>query len=409
MQKNEIVIYRYRWVILLVFALINIVVQIQWLSFASIAREARLFYDATALQIDFFSMIYMLVFLIVCIPASYVIDTYGIRIGIGIGAVLTGIFGFLKGYYAGDYMIVAVSQTGLAVAQPFVLNAATKLAGRWFPINERATAVGIATLSQFVGIVIVMIATPLMITKTASGTYDLSGALMGYGIVSVVCAVLLLVFLKEHPPTPPVPGEKDDNFAVFKGIRHIFSKKDSLVLLLIFFFGLGVFNAVSTCIDQICQVKNLSIEETGLVGGIMLIAGIIGAATVPIFSDRMKKRKPFLMVSIIGAVVGLLGLTLATSFMSALIAAFILGFFLLGICAPIGFQYGAEISHPAPESTAQGLVLLAGQISGIVFILGINRIGITPFMYFFVGLMAIGILLVHLLSESPISRQIESN
>ncbi len=403
MQDNNVRIYRYRWVILAIFTLINIVVQIQWLSFASIAREARLFYNATALQIDFFSMIYMLVFLIVCIPASYVIDTYGIRIGIGLGAVLTGIFGFLKGFYAADYTIVAVSQTGLAVAQPFVLNSATKLAGRWFPVNERATAVGVATLSQFIGIVIVMIATPLMISKTADGTYDLSGALWTYGIISLACAVLLLLFLREHPPTPPVLGEKDEQFAVFKGIRHIFTKKDSMLLILVFFFGLGVFNAISTCIDQICQLKNLTIEETGLVGGIMLIAGIVGAATVPVFSDKMRKRKPFLLVAIIGAAAGLIGLTLSTGFISALVASFILGFFLLGISAPIGFQYGAEVSFPAPESTAQGLVLLAGQISGILFILGINNIGVTPFMYFFIGLLLISTWLVKSLGESPIA------
>ncbi len=47
-------------------------------------------------------------------------------------------------------------------------NSAT-LTNQWFPINERAIAVGIATLAQFVGIITVMILTPLMIVKTASG------------------------------------------------------------------------------------------------------------------------------------------------------------------------------------------------------------------------------------------------
>lgn len=176
-----------------------------------------------------------------------------------------------------------------------------------------------------------------------------------------------------------------------------------MLLILIFFFGLGVFNAISTCIDQICQLKSLSIEETGLVGGIMLIAGIIGAATVPIFSDRSQKRKPFLLAAMAGSAIGLIGLTLASGFIVALVASFILGFFLLGICAPIGFQYGAEVSFPAPESTAQGLVLLAGQISGILFILGINKIGINVFMYFFIGLLVLSTWLVYTLGESPVA------
>jgi len=35
---------------------------------------------------------------------------------------------------------------------------------------------------------------------------------------------------------------------------------------------------------------------------------------------------------------------------------------------PFGFQYGAEIAYPAPEGTTNGLLLLMGQISGIIFI-----------------------------------------
>ena len=88
-------------------------------------------------------------FILICIPASYVVDTFGIRIGVGAGAVLMAVFGLLKGLYAHDYTMVVVSQIGLAVAQPFILNSATKVAGCWFPVEERATAVGIATLSQF--------------------------------------------------------------------------------------------------------------------------------------------------------------------------------------------------------------------------------------------------------------------
>ena len=104
----------------------------------------------------------MAVFVLVCIPASFVLDTFGIRVGIGIGAVLTGVFGLVKGLFGDSYAIVVFAQIMLAVGQPFILNAATKVAELWFPIQERATAVGIATLAQFIGIIIVMIATPLI-------------------------------------------------------------------------------------------------------------------------------------------------------------------------------------------------------------------------------------------------------
>jgi hypothetical protein len=51
----------------------------------------------------------------------------------------------------------------------------------------------------------------------------------------------------------------------------------------------------------------------------------------------------------------------------------VFGFFLLS-AGPIGFQYGAEITFPAPEGTSNGLLILMGQISGIVFILGMDSL-----------------------------------
>jgi len=115
--------FAYRWVVLFVFSVINAVMQIQWLTFAPVAREARLVYGVSALQIDLLSMIFMGMFILICIPASYVIDTFGMRIGVGFGAILIGIFGLLKGLYAHNYTMIVVSQTGLAVAQPLILNA----------------------------------------------------------------------------------------------------------------------------------------------------------------------------------------------------------------------------------------------------------------------------------------------
>ena len=77
----------------------------------------------------------------------------------------------------------------------------------------------------------------------------------------------------------------------------------------------------------------------------------------------------------------------------------------MGACAPVGFQYSAEVSFPAPESTSQGLLLLVGQISGIIFIFGMNRIGMIPFLFVYVGFSIVGIILSALLEESPMIQE----
>lgn len=402
MQKKETEVHGYRWVILSVFALISAVIQIQWLTFAPIAREARIFYDVSALAIDFLSLIFMVVFLIVCIPASWVIHKFGIRKGLGLGAVLTGIFGLMKGVFPHDYTLVVIAQTGLAVAQPFILNAATQVAATWFPLGERAIAVGIATLAQFVGIIIVMIFTPLMIATNDTGILDLSGMLMTYGLISAAGAVILLIFLKEKPEGLLEKEAGDEKLSVPESIRHILRQPDMKFLLPLFFIGLGMFNAVSTCIDQICQAKGLTMEQTGIIGGIMLVAGIIGALILPQFSDRSQRRKAYIILAMAGMTPGLAGLVFSNDFVLLLAASFVFGFFLLGAGAPIGFQYCAEITSPAPESISQGLLLLAGQVSGIAFIVFMNiaGMGISMRIFLILALVTIGLSLA--LKESQL-------
>lgn len=169
------------------------------------------------------------------------------------------------------------------------------------------------------------------------------------------------------------------------------------LLLLLFFIGLGIFNAVSTCINQI--YRNLTMEETGMVGGIMLLGGIFGAVILPAISDKMRKRKPVVVTSITLIIPGLLGMTLFTEFVPVLISAFVFGFFIMGV-GPVGFQFGAEKSYPAPESVSQGIILLMGQISGIIFIFGLNKLGVTVAMTTFIVLTLFNVFLSTRLKES---------
>jgi MFS family permease len=397
MSEGKGKVTNYRWVILALYFFITLIIEVQWLTFASISTIAQQYYNASSLEIDFFSMIYMIVFIVLSIPASYIIDTHGLRKGLYIGAVLTGGFSLMKAFFADNYMAVAIAQTGLAAAQPFILNAVTKVGATWFPRNERATVAGIGSLAQYAGIIIALAVTPLLLVETGEGVYELSSMLMTYGFISAAGALLLLIFFRKQPAPSVDKIASCERINPIEGMRHIFSSTDMKLLLLMFFFGLGIFNAVSTCIDQICGA--LSMEETGIVGGVMLFGGILGAIIIPILSDRLRKRKPFLVLCMGLMLPGLLGLTFFTTFMALAISAFVFGFFIMS-AGPVGFQYGAEKSYPAPESTSQGLILLVGQISGIVFVVGVNAIGILPAMLFFIGLVTVNVFLTLRISES---------
>jgi len=326
--------------------------------------------------------------------------------------VLIGICGLAKGLFADSFTAVVIAQVGLAVAQPFVLNAVTAVSVRWFPLRERGMAAGLSALAQYLGIVIAMIATPFMVgSNPAEPGYGtgFETMLSIYGWLTFGAAVITLLLLKEKPPTPPsTTTEEKHSFG--KGIRHILKQRDMLIMLYLFLIGLGVFNAVSSMTDSIAA--NAGVEDSdGLIGGLMLIGGILGASILPVLSDKFRKRKVFLVICVAGMVPGIFGLAFAgdlssdptTVYTISLVSSFVLGFFIMS-AGPLGFQYAAEVSHPAPESTSQGMLLWVGQVTGMIFVAGMsaqNNRYLPAFMVVFAVLSLVSAVVVLLLRESP--------
>jgi len=400
MEQTSFKVYSYRWIVLLAFMFVVAINQLLWITFAPITGNAATYYGVSDLSIGLLSMSFMIVYIVISIPASWVIDTYGIRVAVGIGAALTGVFGLLRGLVAPYYALVLISQIGIAIGQPFILNAVTKVAARWFPIQERATASGLGSLAMYLGIAVGMAVTPYLTLQSS-----IDSMLVAYGIVSVVAAVVFFGVARERPPTPPCPPGQEERSLVFDGLKQTLRKRDFVLLMIIFFVGLGAFNGVTTWIEDIVRPRGFSITQAGIIGGLMVVGGIIGALVLPSLSDRYRRRTPFLVLAVVGATLGLVGITYATGYWLLLASAFILGFFLLS-AGPIGFQYGAEVAYPAPEGTSNGLLLLMGQISGVVFIIGMDSFkspgtgSMTPSLVVLIGLMVLALLLGTRLRES---------
>ena len=397
-------VYGYRWAILLAFMLAAIFNQLLWITFAPITSSAVSYYHVSDLSIGLLSMSFMIAYLFVSIPASWVIDTYGFRTAVGIGAALTGGFGLLRGLVAPNFTLVMLAQIGIAIGQPFILNAVTKVAARWFAPQERATASGLGSLAIYLGILVGLVLTPFL-----DQSIGITRLLLWYGIGAVAAALIFLATAREYPPTPPCPPGQDERVLMFDGLKSALRKPDFLLLMGVFFIGLGVFNAVTTWIEDIIRPRHFTSTQAGIAGGLMILGGVIGALILPTLSDRYRRRVPFILLALAGCLPGLIGITFVTGTFLLYLSAFILGFFLLS-SGPIGFQYGAEISRPTPEGTSTGLLLLMGQVSGILFIFGMDIFktgsgSMTPSLIVLIVLMFLSLLASTRLHESTVLRE----
>jgi MFS family permease len=400
MNEQSFKLYRYRWVVLAVFMFINLTIQMLWISYSPILGPAANYYGVSDIQIGYLTISFMVVFLPLSIPVSWAIDTYGFRIAVGIGAVLMGIFGIVRGLAGENYQIVLWATIGIAIAQPFLLNAWTTVPAKWFAVKDRATIVGLVTLANLIGTGIGFALTPMLINTMSISTIQLI-----YGSIAAISAILFVVLARETPPTPPSPAGMEARALVLDGLKSAMKVKDFLLYLVVVFIGMGLFNGITTWDEGIIRPRGFSPEDAGILGALMLVGGLLGAVIIPSFSDRQHKRKRYLLLGFLMAIPGLIGVTFAQSAWLLFLSAFIMGFFLVSTF-PVGLQYAAEITHPTPEGTSNGLVQLIGQGAFVfVYLMAVMRTpdgAFTPSLLLSIGLMLVGIFVITRLKDPVI-------
>jgi MFS family permease len=392
MSEKSYRLYGYRWVVLGVFMFINLTIQMLWIAYAPITGPAAAYYGVNDLQIGLLAMTFMIAFIPLSIPVSWAIDTYGFRLTVGIGAVLMGVFGIVRGVVGTNYTMVLASTIGVAIAQPFLLNAWTKVPAQWFSIEERATAVGMVTLANLVGTAIGMVLTPILIESIPIPTVQLI-----YGGIAAFSAVLFLIFAREKPATPPCLPGQETRALMLDGLKHALTIKEFWLYLFVSFIGLGIFNGITTWVEAIIRPRGFTPTDAGILGALMLVGGILGAVAIPPFSDKQHKRQRYLFLGFILAIPGLVGLTFGSSLWLLYVSAFVMGFFLIS-ASPIGMQYAAEITQPTPEGTSNGLIQLFGQASVVfVYIMEALRTkdgSFTPALLLAIGLIVVSVIAI---------------
>lgn len=361
MKNQEYRLYPYRWVVLAVFMFVNLMMQLLWVSYAPITGPAAKFYGVGDLNIGFLAMLFMIVFIPLSIPASWMIDTLGFRKSVGLGAILMGVFGILRGLAGQSYPLVLVSTIGIGIGQPLLMNSWTTLPAHWFEKEFRATAVGLVTLSGLIGIALGMVVTPILNLTLSISTIQLI-----YGAIAAFSALVFILFARDNPPTPPCAEGGEVRALVLDGLKNAVKNKMFWLLVFIQFLGMAIFNGLTTWIEPIVRGRNYGSTVAGDLGALMLVGGIVGAIVLPALSDKQHRRKRFLFIGVAMAVPFLIGLTFFNSLPLLLLCSFGLGFFLVS-ASPIAMQFATEITQPTPEGTSNGLLQLFGQAS-VVFV-----------------------------------------
>jgi MFS family permease len=379
-------VYAYRWAVLAAFMAVNLTIQTLWISYAPVSSAAQDFYGVSSFAIGTLAITFMLAYLPFSFVASELIVHRGFRFAAGLGALLAGVAGVARGLVGPHYALALLATIGAAIAQPFLLNAWTTCSTQWFPSTQRATAVSLITLANLFGVAVGMAVTPTLVESMSIAEVQLV-----YGAAALVAGVVFVVVARDRPPTAPDVGPGIIPTPVLVGVRQALAVRPFVVFLVLAFVAMGVFNGISTWVEEIVKPRGFSSVDAGNIGAMLLLGGIIGALVMSTISDWLRRRVPIIAISLGFAAPALLWVTFADSLATLAAAAFLLGFFMTS-ALPVGLQSSAEITAPVPEGTSKGLIQLAGQTSVVVvYLMELTR---TPSGSFVPSLCTLSVLLL---------------
>ena len=392
--------YRYRWVVLAVYMYISALTQLYWLNFAAIETfmESPPF-RLPASSVMWFTLVFPLVQVLLSMPAGMVIDRRGFKYGVGIGALFTGIFAMLRLVNTDSFTVLLISQIGIAIGQPFVLNGVTKLVMTWFPRKEEATAVGLGSLALLVGMMVGLGATPALVQYLGFETM-----LLIYGILGALGILLFFLLVKPRPPTPAREVEAQQEITGWQGIKQILKTRDFVVLGFIALIGIGVFNGLATWLEKILnELHQIPMADAGIISAILVLSGIIGCIVIPLVSDRIMKRKPFLLLASGVGAVCIVALMMAKGYATNMINGIFLGFFLIS-ALPIMLTMSAEITGARFAGISVGYLQLLGNAAAVAIVPimesmhGITTQWVLP-LAFIAGLLGVSFILALVIRE----------
>jgi sugar phosphate permease len=327
---------------------------------AVLTAELTRDFSLTAAMLGNLSAFYFYFYAGMQIPTGVLVDRYGPRKILAIGAWIGGA-GALLFAFADSFASSAIGRglIGGAVAVAWV--SMLKLSAHWFDSRRLGTVTGVALAIGTMGAVLAGL--PLRALSDAYGWRNVIGA---SGVIALALALAIFILMRDDPAergfrshaSAVRQSEPSSMVAILKGMGEIWRFRN---VTLLFWVPSGLCGAFLTFtglwgVPFLVQQHGLSAKSAALVTSGMLIAFSCGGVLLGMLSDKLRKRKvPFLL----GGVCVLLGFgalyLVPGAPLMLLVPLLLLGGFGSGSMV-LGFLYAKESAPVRLSGTVAGAV-----------------------------------------------------
>ncbi|XP_012267124.2 uncharacterized MFS-type transporter C09D4.1-like [Athalia rosae] len=382
-------VYTRRWLMLAVYIFYVASNISQWVQYSIISNIIARYYDVSLVAVDWTSMLFMLAYIALVFPSSYLMDRFGLRWTAIIGCLVTAIGSWIKVLSVAPdrFYVTFIGQALVATTQVLTLNVPARLAANWFGPRQVSTATSMGLFGFQLGIAGSFVFTPMVVENHENLEdvgRDLSKLYWFYAIFSSLGLLAVLAFFQDDPPLPPSETRRlqkmkksEDSEGFVPLMKRLLSNRSYLALCHSFGINIGILNSIATLLNQMYLVHFKDGEkEAGQIGLFIVITGMFGSVAFGIILDKYHKFKLTICavyaLSLAGQVLFAISLMLEIKWMIYASAIF-LGFFISSYFG-VGYEVCAEYTYPEPEGIATAFLNVTNQIYGIAIVLVFGKV-----------------------------------
>ena len=259
--STNFIVYKIRWIILLIFVLSgvgNALVLLSWSPISDIASDYWGNIGSTA--VNLLAVSFQIMYIPGTALSAKTMKVTNLRTTMILGGLLTTIgcvirwiggFGRDNGNFTPtfSYVCVLLGTIVVATAQPFYLNMPAKIAASWFAVQERDIATTLCSLANPLGSALGSVLPAMFVTGSGHDVKGVSFLLLVQLIVAGIGFTLTYLFFQSNPKTPPsnsamlMTSNQEDSHGeetnVWSEIKNLFTKSEYVKLLFGFTIALG--------------------------------------------------------------------------------------------------------------------------------------------------------------------------
>ncbi|KAI9717141.1 MAG: hypothetical protein M1812_004889 [Candelaria pacifica] len=363
-------VYKRRWFGLMQLVLLNVIVSWDWLSFSAVSTTSAEYFNVSESAINWLSTGFLFAFCVVSPAVIWILNKGGPKPAIITASILILVGNWIR--YAGTratnghFGVVMFGQIVIGLAQPFVLSAPTRFSDLWFTDQGRTSATAIASLANPFGGALGQLIDPFWATKAS----DIPNMVLYIAIISSIASIPSF-FISAKPPTPPSASAAQQKAPLKQTVMIMVRSVEFWLIFIPFSIYVGLFNAISSLLNQILEPYGYSETEAGICGALLIVIGLLASAVASPLTDKYKAY--LLSIKLCVPFIALCYLIFifapsAPSISAAYIIASALGAFSFSL-VPIALEWLVEVTYPVSPEMGSTVCWTGGQLVGAVIVL----------------------------------------